>query len=58
MRPRLSPWSAAIGLLVLLMAAAILGLVPYVQPMDVFWLAVTVFCAWCIKRLLFPEKGN
>ncbi|HTY89847.1 MAG TPA: hypothetical protein VMC84_01595 [Methanocella sp.] len=56
MKLTFSPWSAALGLLVLLMIASILGLVPYVTPISVFWLVVTVFCLWAIKKIFFSEK--
>ncbi len=55
---KFSPWSVVLGLLVILMVAAILGLVPYVSPMNVFWLAVTVFCVWGIMKLFFSEKKS
>ena len=54
---RLSPWSIALGLLVLVMIAAILGIVP-LTPWNVFWIVVTVFCVWAIMRFLFPPENN
>lgn len=58
MKLKFSPWSAVLGFLVLLMIASILGLVPYVTPMNVFWLVVTVFCFWAIMKLFFSEKKS
>jgi len=58
MKIKLSPWSAVLGLLMLLMIASILGLVPYVTPMNVFWLVVTVACLWGIKTIFFPKKKS
>ncbi len=58
MKLKLSPWSIVLGLLILLMIASILGMVPYVSPMSVFWLAVTVACIWGIKTIFFPKKKS
>jgi hypothetical protein len=56
MKIKLSPWSIVIGLLVILMALSMLGVVPYVTPMNVFWLVVTVATVWLIIRVFFSEK--
>jgi hypothetical protein len=56
MKIKLSPWSVILGLLILLMVASMLGLVPYVSPMNVFWLVVTVACVWGIMTIFFPKK--
>ncbi len=53
---KLSPWSAALGLLILLMLAAILGLVPFLTPWDVFWMVLLVACVWLIVRVFFSGK--
>lgn len=58
MKLKFSPWSAVLGLLILLMIASILGLVPYVTPMNVFWLVVTVACVWAIMTIFFGKKKS
>jgi hypothetical protein len=58
MKLKFSPWSVVLGLLILLMIASILGLVPYVTPMGVFWLVVTVTCIWAITTIFFPKKKS
>lgn len=58
MKLKLSPWSVVLGLLILLMIASILGMVPYVSPMNVFWLVVTVACVWGIMTIFFPKKKS
>ncbi len=55
---KLSPWSAALGLLILLMLAAILGLVPFLTPWDVFWMVLLVACLWLIVRVFFSGKKS
>jgi hypothetical protein len=56
MKLRLSPWSAALGFLILLMIASILGLVPFITPWDVFWMVLLVACVWLIMRVFFSGK--
>lgn len=56
MKLKLSPWSAILGLLLLLMVASILGLVPYLTATHIFWIAVTVACVWLIMRVFFSGK--
>jgi len=59
MKIKLSPWSAVLGLLMLLMdRLRSSGAVPYVTPMNVFWLVVTVACLWGIKTIIFPKKKS
>jgi hypothetical protein len=55
MRVRLSAWVAILGLLLLVMLAAVLRLLP-ISPWDVFWLFVTVACVWAIVRIFYTEK--
>lgn len=55
MKLRFSPWSVALGLLLLLMIASLLGLVP-LTSWNIFWMVVTVACVWAIMRIFFPEK--
>lgn len=55
MRLKLSPWSAALGLLLLLMIASMLGLVP-LTPWNVFWIVLLVACVWLIMRVFFSGK--
>ena len=53
---KLSPWSVALGLLLILMVATILGWVPFLTPWDVFWMVMLVACVWLIKRVFFSGK--
>ncbi len=55
MKLRLSPWSAILGLLLLLMVASFLGLVPLTAT-QIFWIVVTVACVWLIMRVFFSGK--
>jgi hypothetical protein len=55
MKLKFSPWSAALGFLILVMIASILGWVPLTY-WNVFWIVVTVACVWAIMRIFFPEK--
>ncbi len=55
---KLSPWSVAMGLLIILMAATILGLVPFFTPWDVFGMFLLVACVWLIVRVFFPGKKS
>jgi len=58
MRLRFSWWSAVLGLLVLVLVAAMFGWIPYVTPTNVFWLAVTVFCVWIIWKYFISDKKS
>lgn len=53
---KLSPWSAMLFLLVLLMVATIFHLVPFFTPWDVFWMVMLVACVWLIVRVFFSGK--
>ncbi len=55
MAVKLSPWSAALGFLILLMVAAMLGLVP-LTTWNVFWMVLLVACVWLIMRVFFSGK--
>ncbi len=55
---KLSPWSVALGLLILLMIGTILNLVPFFNTMDVFWMALMVACVWLIVRVFFSGKKS
>jgi hypothetical protein len=57
MKIRFSPWSIALGLLVLLMIAAILGWIP-LTPWNIFWIVVMVASVWAIKKIFFSEKRS
>ena len=57
MRLRLSPWSAALGFLILLMVASMLGLVP-LTSWNVFWMVLLVACVWLIVRVFFSGKKD
>ncbi len=52
---RLSPWSAALGFLILLMIASMLGLVSLTAS-NIFWMVLLVACVWLIVRVFFPGK--
>jgi hypothetical protein len=58
MKVKLSPWSVALGLLIILMAASIMGLVPFFTPWDVFWMFLLVACVWLIVRVFFSGKKS
>jgi hypothetical protein len=55
MKLKLSPWSAVLGFLILLMVAAILGILP-LTPTEVFWIVLLVACVWLIVRVFFSGK--
>jgi hypothetical protein len=57
MKLKFSPWSAALGFLILVMVASILGLIPLTY-WNVFWIVVTVACVWAIMRIFFSEKKS
>jgi uncharacterized membrane protein YuzA (DUF378 family) len=57
MKVKFSPWSIALGLLVLVMIASILGWVP-LTPWNVFWIVVTVASVWAIMKIFFSEKKS
>ena len=57
MKLKLSPWSAALGFLILLMIASMLGLVP-LTPWNVFWMVLLVACVWLIMRVFFSGKKS
>lgn len=55
MKPRLSPWVIILGLLLLAEIGSMLGIIP-IDPINIFWLVVTVACVWAIMRFLFTKK--
>ncbi len=55
MKLKLSPWSAALGFLIILMLAAIVGLVP-LTVWNIFWMVLLVACVWLIMRVFFSGK--
>ncbi len=55
MRVRLTAWVAILGLLLLVMLAAVLRLLP-ISPWDVFWLFVAVACVWAMLRIFYEGK--
>jgi hypothetical protein len=57
MKLKLSPWSAVLGFLILLMVASILGILP-LTPMEVFWIVLLVACVWLIVRVFFSGKKS
>ena len=56
MELKLSPWSVALLLIIVVLALNVLGIV-HVDAWGIFGLAVTIACAWAIYRI-FLRKGR
>ncbi len=56
MKVKLSGWSIALLLIIIILVLDLIGIIPHVNSWDILWIVVTIGSAWLIYYIFLKEK--